>query len=104
MVLAARLYIAMAPQKCNREIVFNSMVNNEYGATVLDVMSREIVRKYFTPIYSISNSGGFAVSLNFSRLGRLRPGYGYSLIKDKTIGINAPPKRWAISCRFEHKC
>ena len=38
----------------------------------------------FLSVYSVSLDGKFALSLDFSRLHRLRKGYGYSNIPDKT--------------------
>ena len=42
------------------------------------------------PIYDLSSDGLKGISLNFSRLGRLRPGYGYDLIKDVTNRLIIP--------------
>ena len=36
------------------------------------------------PVYSVANNGKFALTLDFSRLHRLRPGYGYSNLPDET--------------------
>lgn len=72
------------PVKPDREIVFNALVNGDYGARVFDVIEQKKVREYAHPIYSISPCGKLATTLNFSRLGRLRPGYGYALFPDET--------------------
>lgn len=78
------------PQKPNRWVVFNDLVTDRYGAKIVDVKDGENVRTYADPVYSINPNGTLAVTLNFSRLGRLRPGYGYGLLPDTTAGIHAP--------------
>lgn len=77
------------PLNPESHIIFNKLVNGKYGCAVLD-LNGFLVREYSTPIYSISPTGKNAASLNFSRLGRLRPGYGYNNIPDHTRGILAP--------------
>ena len=46
--------------------------------------------KALAPIYSISNDCLYAVSLDFRRLQRLRPGYGYEDLPDTSIDQKAP--------------
>ena len=71
------------------EIIFNDFRNNEYCSVILNVFTGEerIINK---PVYSVSNDGEFALTLDFSRLHRLRPGYGYSNIEDKTKEQDVP--------------
>jgi len=78
------------PAKPDREIVFNALVNGHYGARVFDVTEQKKVREHAHPIYSLSPCGKLAATLNFSRLGRLRPGYGYALLPDETKENAAP--------------
>lgn len=73
-----------------REIVFNSLVDGVYGSVLLDCSDGSIVRQFSAPIYSMDPAGRFASTLNFSRLGRLRPGYGYHTLADSTLGDTAP--------------
>lgn len=51
------------------------------------------------PVYSVSADGKTALSLDFSRLHRLRKGYGYSLLEDKTVNEKLPDKTciWKIN-------
>ena len=44
------------------------------------------------PVYSVSADGKIALSLDFSRLHRLRKGYGYSLIPEETANEKLPDK------------
>ena len=78
------------PKKPDNWVVFNCLVNGDYGAQVLDIDTGEAIKTYKDPIYAISGDGKWASTLNFSRLGRLRPGYGYSLLEDHTRSIKAP--------------
>lgn len=78
------------PANPSREIIYNNLLNGFYGSQVFDIMDCRVVRNYQYPIYSVSPCGNYAITLNFSRLGRLRPGYGYTLLEDKTKGDTAP--------------
>jgi len=78
------------PAKPDREIIYNSFVNKRYGSIKYDVVDKKILSEYPEPIYSLSPVEEKAVTLNMSRLGRLRPGYGYNQISDDTEGISAP--------------
>lgn len=78
------------PKEQNQQVIYNDLVEGKYGSVLHDINSMGIIKKFNYPIYAISSDGKYATTLNFSRLGRLRPGYGYSLIEDITIGISAP--------------
>jgi hypothetical protein len=69
----------------NDLIIYNTMVDGSYGAVVQSVKTNKIVRQYQRPVYQIERTGVYALSLNFSRLHRLRPGYGYGSLTDNTI-------------------
>lgn len=65
------------------QIIYNDFRNNKYCSILLDViLMREKILSL--PVYCVASSGKFALSLDFSRLHRLRPGYGYQNIPDKT--------------------
>jgi len=70
------------PSQPDRCIVYNDVVNGNAVSVIRDVFSGE-TRTLPRPVYSISHDGRQALSLNFGRLQRTRPGYGYA-------GINAP--------------
>ena len=42
------------------------------------------------PIYCLTNDRKYAISVNFARLGRERPGYGYDGLEDPTIDYAHP--------------
>ncbi len=75
----------------DREAVFNSFTDKQPTATVLDVFtgkSRTLPR----PVYALSNDGAQAVTLDFARLHRLRPGYGYPTYAEQFASDPAPEK------------
>lgn len=59
-------------------VIYNnySPYAQQYTSELLDTRTGE-TRVFDTPIYSVSPDGKFALSLNFSRLARCRPDYGY---------------------------
>ncbi|MFW6016529.1 MAG: hypothetical protein ACOCRK_08825 [bacterium] len=73
----------------NKKIIYNDFINNKYVSIIynLENKNKTIMDK---PVYSVDQSGKFALSLNFSRLHRLRPGYGYSNLVDDTKGESHP--------------
>jgi len=75
----------------NDEIIYNDMRNGEYCSIILNIKTNE-ERILPMPIYSVSQNGDFAFTLDFSRLHRLRKGYGYSNIEEKTKNEKCPDK------------
>jgi hypothetical protein len=78
------------PEDPDRLILYNTMKNGSYCSVVQDVSTKKIERQFGCPIYVIDQSGRSGLSLNFSRLHRLRPGYGYRNLPDDTKGRKAP--------------
>lgn len=78
------------PENENELIIYNRMVNGRYGCVIQHVNTKEEVREYCRPIYDLDGAGKWALSLNFSRLQRLRPGYGYVSLPDETEGNLCP--------------
>lgn len=72
------------------EVIYNKLVDGEYGAVVQDVTTGEIRKEISHPAYDIGPDGKQAVSINFSRLERLHPDYGYRNLPDETRGLSAP--------------
>ncbi len=70
-------------------IIFNDFQNGQYCSIVMNVHTKE-KRTLPLPVYSVSNDGRFALTLDFSRLHRLRPGYGYSNLPDSTKDVLCP--------------
>ena len=74
---------------CDHEIIYNDFRDGKYVSVVLDVFSGA-ERVLAMPVYSVAADGSFALTLDFSRLHRLRPGYGYSNIPEETADQKIP--------------
>lgn len=72
------------PSSCRNLVIYNTVLKNGYGSILMDVKSEKIINQFSQPIYSLNNSAKSALYLNFDRLNRLRPGYGYKSFKDET--------------------
>jgi len=78
------------PQDEKNFIIYNRLIDGNYGSVIQNINNKEIIKKFNFPIYDINHNGTFALTLNFSRLQRLRPGYGYTNIEDKTANNPCP--------------
>lgn len=81
-------------------MIFNDLINGRYGSRVIGLQG-ESLRTYRFPVYAVSSDGRFALTTDFSRLGRLRPGYGYSILEDSSAGDPAPDDRGISLCNME---
>lgn len=75
-------------------IIFNDYRNGEYVSIIKTISSGE-ERVIKCPVYTVSADGSTALSLDFSRLFNLRPGYGYYNVPEITEDT-ALPKAVAI--------
>lgn len=73
------------------KILYNDLRDGKYCSVILDVISKE-ERVLPLPVYTVSNDGKTALSLDFSRLHSLRLGYGYAALPEKTNGVALPDK------------
>ena len=71
-------------------IAYNSVDNNSYSCIIQDINTKDIHYEIPIALYDINNTQSFGISLNFSRLQRLRPGYGYKILPDNTVDDLAP--------------
>jgi hypothetical protein len=78
------------PADPNRLVLYNTLVDGRYGCVIQDAFGKGILKSYSVPIYAVDPAGRWGVSLNFSRLERLRPGYGYSNLPDETSLERSP--------------
>ena len=71
------------------KILFNDYRDGKYVSVILtlETMEEKVIP---APVYSVSSDGKFALTLDFSRLYELRPGYGYYNVPEKTKGIALP--------------
>ena len=73
----------------NEEILYNDIADGAYVSVRYNISTGER-QTYPMPLYDFDASLGFGLSLNFSRLQRLRPGYGYLRNTDATESESAP--------------
>lgn len=71
-------------------IIYNDFRNGEYCSIIFNVKEMAEEKVLSMPVYDVSKDGSFALSLDFSRLHRLRPGYGYSNLTDTTVNELCP--------------
>lgn len=89
-------------------IIYNvlSDSSNGYESVIQNIYNKQIIKTCKKPIYSISSNGENSVYLNFSRLHRLRPGYGYIQVKDFTEKCHAPADDgvWSYNFLSDESC
>lgn len=73
----------------DKEIIYNDFRDNDYCSVILNVFTGE-ERIIKSSVYSVSSDGKFALTLDFSRLYNLRPGYGYYNKEELTKGVALP--------------
>lgn len=73
----------------DRLVIYNAREGDRFVAKIRDVHSGE-VRGLPRPIYAVTRDGRAALSLNFSRVARTRPGYGYVGLPDSSEGAPHP--------------
>ena len=71
------------------KIIYNDLRNGNYVSVILDIHTRK-ERVLERPVYTVSADGKTALSLDFSRLYNLRPGYGYYNLPEETKGVPLP--------------
>ena len=88
------------PDAPDRLILYNIRDGNRYACAIRDVRSGE-VRVLPRPIYAVSPDGKMGVALDFARLHRHRPGYGYYCLPDASAGDPAPADVgiWSVDLR-----
>lgn len=80
------------PEDCERLLIFNDRDGDAFIARIFDVTTRREVHRLSMPIYALDPKGRYALSLNFARLHRTRPGYGYAGVKDRWKDELVPPE------------
>lgn len=70
-------------------ILYNDYRDGKYVSVILtlETMEEKVIP---AAVYSVSSDGKFALTLDFSRLYELRPGYGYYNVPEKTKGVALP--------------
>lgn len=73
-----------------KRIIYNDFRDGRYCSVLFNTEEMKEEKTLPLPVYDVSRDGSFALSLDFSRLHRMRPGYGYSNLPDETKGILCP--------------
>lgn len=70
-------------------IVYNDFRDGKYVSVILSIEdgSEKVIE---APVYTVSTDGKTALTLDFSRLYNLRPGYGYYNVPEETKGVALP--------------
>ena len=71
------------------KIIYNEIRDGQYCSVIKEVISGT-ERVLPMPVYTVSTDGKTALTLDFSRLHNLRPGYGYAALLEKTKGVALP--------------
>ena len=70
-------------------ILYNDYRDGRYVAVILEIKSGK-ERIIPAPVYTVAANGKTALTLDFSRLYNLRPGYGYYNVPEKTKNVSLP--------------
>ena len=78
-------------------ILYNDCRDGKYVSVILDLVSgtEKVIP---APVYTVSTDGKTALTLDFSRLYNMRPGYGYYNVPEVTAGVALPdsPAVWKV--------
>src|SRR4051812_8465843 len=73
------------------EVIWNDREEGQYVSRILNVKTHK-VRSIPSPIYALTPDGRTGLSVDFSRLNDVRPGYGYVGISDQNFNELVPDK------------
>lgn len=73
-------------------IIYNDFRDGRYCSVIYSLKTGSEEKVLPLPVYDVARDGSFALSLDFSRLHRMRPGYGYSNLPESTKGELCPDK------------
>jgi hypothetical protein len=71
------------------QVLWNDRVDGQFVCHILDVTTGA-KRTLPRPIYTVSPDGSWGLSLDFSRIEWLRPGYGYAGVPDRVRDVRTP--------------
>lgn len=88
-------------------MIYNDYRDGKYCSVIVELKMDDGDAKVISetvipvPVYSVSADGLFALTLDFSRLYRLRPGYGYHNVPEKTADEKLPdtPCIWRVDLK-----
>ncbi|MGP6146566.1 hypothetical protein [Jeotgalibaca sp. A122] len=81
-------------------IIYNDFKDNQYCSVIYNVKTKQ-ERILSMPVYNVAQDGSFALSLDFSRLHRMRKGYGYANLDETTKNELLPqsPAIWKVDLK-----
>jgi hypothetical protein len=91
------------PDLKSENVLYNKSSKGKYISVVRNILTKEIIETFPYPIYDVDFQGNYGLTTNFSRLNRLRPGYGYSVFLDKTSSLKAPKDDGIWLCNLKQK-
>ena len=71
------------------KVIYNDRSEDKFVSRIVDIVTGE-TQTLCRPVYCLSPDGKYALSVNFSRLDKERPGYGYSGCTDEFENENHP--------------
>ena len=71
-------------------ILYNDCRGGKYCSVIYNFKEGKEEKVLSMALYDVARDGSFGLSLDFSRLHRMRPGYGYSNLPEKTKGVLCP--------------
>ncbi|MFR4710122.1 MAG: hypothetical protein ACLUAL_00160 [Blautia wexlerae] len=74
------------------KIIYNDFRDGKYCSVIYNWAEKHEEIVLPLPVYDVARDGSFALSPDFSRLHRLRPGYGYSNLPETTKEELCPDK------------
>ncbi|MFO0808182.1 MAG: hypothetical protein U0746_06130 [Gemmataceae bacterium] len=80
------------PNAADREVIYNSVADGRYVSVVRDIQTGK-TRTLPMPVHFLRGDGKQAVTLDYDRLHRLRPGYGYVAVPETKADVPAPDDR-----------
>lgn len=89
----------------SKRIIYNDYRDDAYVSVILNIDTKE-EKVISAPVYTVSKDGKTALTLDFSRLYNLRPGYGYYNVEETTKGIALPDTTciWKINLETGNVC
>ena len=78
------------PGENTEAVLYNTVVDDSPVCITRDIRTREVLNCWPRPAYAISPDGRWAATLDFARLQRLRPGYGYGHFPEPDAREPAP--------------
>lgn len=71
-------------------VLYNDVENGQYVMKAVDLFDNRCIDVFPRAMYDIAPDFRYGLSLNYSRLQRLRPGYGYNVLPDDTEKEKVP--------------